>query len=139
MLSPGGDPAVTAATLGSVGSSFGNAKQGIMDTAARTNNPASTNAALDKTALNEGSTLAQTAANNVMQQHGAADKLLATLFGQASNNATNAIGQQTNANNSYINGIKSGGGVLKTILGGLTGGLTGAAGAQKAGAGEAAA
>src|SRR5271165_5067378 len=54
MLSPGGDPAVTSATMGALGSKFGDAKQIVMDTAARTNNAASTNAALDKLGLQEG-------------------------------------------------------------------------------------
>ena len=59
MLSPGGDPAVTAATMGALGSSTGAARQNVMDTAARTGNAASTNASLDQLARTEGATAAQ--------------------------------------------------------------------------------
>ena len=123
MLQPGGNPAVTAATMGALGSSFGSAKQNVMDTAARTNNGASTNASLDKLALGQGAATAQAAANNVMSQQNNATGLLSKLFGQTSANANDALGQRTNANNSYINAANSGHKVLSSILA-----ATGAAG-----------
>jgi hypothetical protein len=132
MLQPGGNPAVTAATMGSLGSSYGAADQGAKDTAARTNNAASTNATEDQLARNKGATFAQTAANNVMDQQSTADKLLSGIFGQSSNNATAAGGQRIGANNSYISGINSGNGVLKTIMQGISG-AAGAAGKVAAG------
>jgi len=133
MLQPGGNPAVTAATMGALGSSFGSAKQNVMDTAARTNNGASTNASLDKLALGQGAATAQAAANNVMSQQNQATGLLSKLFGQTSTNANDALGQRTNANNSYINGVKSGGQVIGPIIKALGGGAAGAAGAEGAG------
>ena len=133
MLQPGGNPAVTAATMGSLGSSYGSADAGVKDTAARTNNAASTNASLDQLARNKGATFAQTAANNVETQQGTADKLLAQLFGQTSQNQSNAGGQRIGANNSYISGINSGGGVLSTILQTAKKAAGAAAGADDAG------
>ena len=117
MLQPGGNPAVTAATMGALGSRFGDAKQDVMDTATRTNNGASTNATLDSLARSQGSEAAQAAANNVASQQSTADKLLAGIFGQGSQNTNAGLGAQTGANNSYIGGINSGNQVLKSIAG----------------------
>lgn len=100
-LSPGGDPAVTAATMGALGSRFGAAKQGIMDTAARTGNAASTNAALDKAALDEGSTAAQTAAGNVAQQHQRAIGTLSKMFGMSEQQVNDMLRNQLAANSAY--------------------------------------
>src|SRR5271154_6613835 len=101
MLQPGGNPAVTAATMGSLGSSYGAADQGAKDTAARTNNAASTNATEDQVARNKGATFAQTAANNVMTQQGSADKLLSGIFGQSSQDQNAGLGAQNSATNAY--------------------------------------
>ncbi len=126
MLSPSGDPAVTAATMGALGSQFGAAKQGIMDTAARTGNAASTNAALDQAALGQGTTAAQTAAQNVASQHESAVNTLAKLFGVSSNQVNQMLSQRNQANKNYGSQAQ---GMLGSILGDAikAGGTMGAA------------
>ena len=135
MLQPGGNPAVTAATQGSLASRFGAAKQGVMDTAARTNNAASTNATLDSLARTQGQEGAQAAANNVAGQQKTATGLLAQIFGQANAGVPATLNAQTGANNSYINGIKSGNGVIQMILQGAKNAAAGAAGGAAGAAG----
>ena len=78
---PGGDPAVTAATMGALGSKFGAAKQDVMDTATRTGNAATTTAALDQLARTQGQQGAQAAAGNVMKQKQDAMGMLQKIFG----------------------------------------------------------
>lgn len=131
MLQPGGSPAVTAATMGALGSKYGAGKQAVLDTAAHTNNGASTNAALDTMALNQGAQTAQTAAQNVSSQQDQAQKLLAQIYGQSSQNQTQALGAQNSATNAYTGAAKTGGGVLSKILGAAAGGASGAAAAAQ--------
>ena len=133
MLQPGGNPAVTAATMGALGSKFGDAKQQALDTATRTNNAASTNATIDQLARSQGSAGAQAAANNVAGQQKTATGLLAQIFGQANAGVPATLNAQTGANNSYIKGIKSGGGVLSTILRSRRPQRCGAGGRRRAG------
>ena len=135
MLQPGGNPAVTAATQGSLASRFGAAKQGVMDTAARTNNAASTNATLDSLARTQGQEGAQSAADNVAGQQKTATGLLANIFGQANAGVPATLNAQTGANNSYINGIKTGGGLMPSILGLLGNAIKGGAAAATSGGG----
>ena len=116
MLTPGGDPAVTAATMGALGSKFGSAKQDVMDTAARTGNAAATTAALDNMAQSEGATAAQTAAQNVASQHSQALGLLSSLYGLTQDQINNMLKNRIAANASYGTQAK-GSGVLGQILG----------------------
>jgi hypothetical protein len=127
MMLPGGNPAVTAAMMGALGSSFGGAKQSTLDNATRTNNAASTNATEDQLARQQGTAAAQAAANNVMDQQQDATGLLSKMFGQTSQNTTAGLNAQTGANNSYIGGINSGNGILNKILGLAGNGVQGAA------------
>lgn len=135
MLQPGGNPAVTAATMGALGSKFGDAKQQVMDTATRTNNGASTNAAIDQLARTQGSEAAQASANNVMNQQNTATGLLSKIFQQTGQQIPETLNAQTGANNSYIKGIDSGNGVLGMILSGAKKAAAGAAGAGAGGGG----
>jgi hypothetical protein len=131
MLSPSGDPAVTAATMGALGSSFGAAKQNAMDTAARTNNAASTNASLDQLARTEGATAAQTAAQNVASQHENATQLLAKIWGMDEDQVAKMLQERTAANASYGTQAKSS--VLGNIFGAFGGALGGLGQAAKGG------
>jgi len=126
MLTPSGDPAVTAATMGAAQSKFGEKEQAARDAATRTNNGASTNAVLDKLALDEGSTVAQTAANNVAQQHGAATKLLAQIYGMNEEDVAKLLGVQNESVKAYTGGAKEGSGLGG--LGAIAGALGGAFG-----------
>jgi hypothetical protein len=116
MLSPSGDPAVTSATMGALGSTFGAARQNVMDTATRTNNAASTNASLDQLARTQGAEAAQTAANNVASQHENATKLLAQIWNMSGDQVAKMLQTRNQANASYGTQAKSGG-VLGQILG----------------------
>jgi len=138
MLQPGGNPAVTAATMGSLGSSYGSADAGAKDTAARTNNAAATNATEDQLARSKGATFAQQAADNVMNQQSNADKLLAGIFGQSSTNRNSALNSQVGSTNAYSGAVKTGGGVLGPILQMIGNSAKGAAGASQAGGAAAA-
>jgi hypothetical protein len=108
MLSPGGDPAVTAATMGALGSKYGAATKQALDTAARTRNAASTNATIDQLAQQQGAQTAQTAAQNVASQHSDAAKMLSQIYGMSQDQVAKLLGAQTGANNSYINAVKTG-------------------------------
>lgn len=123
MLSPSGDPTVTAATMGALGSTFGAARQNVMDTATRTNNAASTNASLDSLARSEGATAAQTAAENVASQHQNATNLLAKIWGMSQDQVAKMLQERNSANASYGTQAKSN--ALGNILGaaGTAGGL----------------
>lgn len=134
MLTPGGDPAVTAATMGALGSSFGAAKQGVMDTAARTGNAAATNAALDNMAQSEGATAAQTAAQNVASQHQQAMGLLSSLYGLTQDQINNMLKNRVAANASYGTQTSGAGMQLLNGLLGAGGAAAGAYGGAKAGA-----
>jgi len=120
-LQPGGNPAVTAATMGALGSSLGAQKQTALDTETRTNNAASTNATLDSLARTQGTEAAQAAANNVTNQQMDADKLLSGLYGENLQGQNQALNTGVGGVNAYTNAAKTGGGVTNSILNGLLG------------------
>ena len=124
MMSPGGDPAITAATMGALGSQIGANQARAMDTAARTKNAASTNATLENLGRTQGQLAAQTAAQNVAQQKEKAMGLLSQLFGTNTNEFNDMLNTRLAANQQYAGQKKPG--LLKPIMSGV-GSLIGAA------------
>lgn len=132
-LQPGGNPAVTAATMGALGSQFGAQQQNALDTAARTGNAASTNATLQSLGRSQGAAAAQAAANNIAGQQKTALSTLSQLYGIDEDtmakmmglqiSATGAYGSQ--ANSPWLTSILPQ--VLKGAAQGATGGAAGAA------------
>lgn len=120
-LQPGGNPAVTAATMGALGSTMGAAKAQALDEATRTNNAASTNAAIDQLARTQGTEAAQAAANNITKQQQLAQNNLNKLSTTNAQLGPSYLNAATGGNNSYISGINSGNSFLKTLLGNVKG------------------
>lgn len=107
---PAQQTAITNATLGGIGAAFGNANQGAVNQAARTNNTAGLTSTEDALARQRMQTSAQagaqnqeTFANNAQQQRLAALGGLGGLYGQTLSGANSTLG--TEAGNSKTPGF----------------------------------
>lgn len=127
MMSPGGDPAITAATMGALGSQIGSKQAQALDAAARTRNAAATNATLQNLGRTQGQLAAQTAAENVAKQKEQATGLLARLFGMNQDEYNQMLNTRLAANQQYAN--QKGKGLLGPILSGVGSAIGAAAGA----------
>lgn len=100
-LQPGGNPAVTAATMGALGSKFGSEEAQARDAASRTNNAASTNAVLQSLGRTQGQEAATAAAKNISDQQKTALDQLSRIYGISTDQLAKMMGLQVEATNTY--------------------------------------
>lgn len=100
-LQPGGNPAVTAATMGALGSKFGSEEAQARDAASRTNNAASTNAVLQNLGRTQGQEAATAAAKNISDQQKTALDQLSRIYGISTDQLAKMMGLQIGATEQY--------------------------------------